>query len=307
MRKAKDRESFVFGQFFFMDTKALLKKVRKIEIKTRGLSQHLFSGEYHSAFKGKGMSFSEVRAYQYGDDVRDIDWNVTARTGTPYVKLFEEERELTLMLLMDVSGSAFFGTGQGLRRELFTEIGATLAFSAIQNNDKVGIIFFSDRIEKFIPPKKGRSHILLIIREMLGLQPQGRGTDIGAALEFFHRVVKKRSIAFLLSDFLCEKSYERPLRIVARKHDLIGLRMYDPFERDLPAAGLLRVQHAETGDISWIDASSRAGREAFAKYFRDSRQRFETAFQKASADKLELSTEDSYVEALLRFFKRRVK
>ncbi len=288
-----------------MDTKELLKKVRKIEYKTRKLSQNLFSGEYHSTFKGKGMSFSEVRAYQYGDDVRDIDWNVTARTGSPYVKLFEEERELTLMLLIDVSGSAFFGTGQGLRRDLFTEIGATLAFSATQNNDKAGAIFFSDRIEKYIPPKKGRSHILLIIREMLGLQPEGRGTDIGTALEFFHRVVKKRSIAFLMSDFLCEKDYQHPLRIVARKHDLIGLRLYDPFEQNPPRAGLLRIRQTETGQTGWLDTSSKKNREAFIQHFAQSRQRFETAFQKASADQLSLSTEDSYVEALLRFFKQR--
>ncbi len=288
-----------------MDTKELLKKVRKIEIKTRSLSQHLFSGEYHSTFKGKGMSFSEVRAYQYGDDVRDIDWNVTARTGHPYVKLFEEERELTLMLLIDVSGSAFFGTGRALRRDLFTEIGATLAFSAIQNNDKVGVIFFSDRIEKFIPPKKGRSHILLIIREMLGFEPQGRGTDIGAALEFFHRVVKKRSIAFLMSDFLCKKDYQRPLRIVARKHDLIGLRLYDPFEEKLPHAGLLRIRLAETGEAGWLDTASKKSREAFAQHFAESRRHFQTAFQKASVDHLSMSTEESYVEALLRFFKKR--
>ncbi len=288
-----------------MNTRELLKKVRKIEIKTRGLSQQLFSGEYHSAFKGKGMSFSEVRAYQYGDDVRDIDWNVTARTGTPHVKLFEEERELTLMLLMDVSGSAFFGTGQGLRRELFAEIGATLAFSAIQNNDKVGAIFFSDRIEKFIPPKKGRAHILLIIREMLGLQPQGRGTDIGAALEFLHRVLKKRSIAFLMSDFICEKDYEHPLRIVARKHDLIGLRMYDPFEQELPSVGLLRAEHAETGSHVWVDTDSDAVRRAFAKSFADRAKQFEEVFNKAGADKLSLSTEESYEKALLKFFKRR--
>ena len=251
------------------------------------------------------MSFSEVRAYQYGDDVRDIDWNVTARTGTPHVKLFEEERELTLMLLMDVSGSAFFGTGQGLRRVLFTEIGATLAFSAIQNNDKVGVIFFSDRIEKFIPPKKGRAHILLIIREMLGLQPQGRGTDIGAALEFLHRVLKKRSIAFLMSDFICEKDYEHPLRIVARKHDLIGLRMYDAFEQALPKAGLLRVEHAETGQHAWLDTDLDSVRQAFAKHFEQQEKQFDRIFSKAGADRLSLSTEESYEKALLRFFKKR--
>jgi uncharacterized protein (DUF58 family) len=238
-----------------METSELLKKVRKIEIKTKGLSKHIFSGEYHSAFKGRGMSFSEVRAYQYGDDVRNIDWNVTARTGEPHVKVFEEERELTVMLLIDVSRSSFFGTVNQLKNELMTEICALLAFSAINNNDKVGVLFFSDRAEKFIPPKKGRQHILRILRELIDFHPENAGTDIGEALRFFNNIIKKRSICFILSDFLT-RGYEDPLRIAARRHDIVAVNLIDPREEELPDVGLIRAADAESGQVRWIDTSS---------------------------------------------------
>ncbi len=241
-----------------METTELLKRVRRIEIKTKGLSKQIFSGEYHSAFKGRGMSFSEVRGYQYGDDVRNIDWNVTARSGEPYVKVFEEERELTVMLLVDISKSSFFGTVKQPKNELITEICAVLAFSAAQNNDKVGLLLFSDRVEKFLPPKKGRGHVLRIIRELLDTRPQGSGTDIGMALTYFTNMVKKRSICFLVSDYLAT-GYERPLRLAARRHDLVGLHLYDPREKELPAVGLLRATDAESGKTQWIDTDSAPG------------------------------------------------
>jgi uncharacterized protein (DUF58 family) len=287
-----------------METSELLKKVRKIEIKTKGLSKHLFSGEYHSAFKGRGMSFSEVRNYQYGDDVRNIDWNVTARTGEPHVKIFEEERELTVMLLIDMSGSSFFGTVSQLKKEIMTEICAVLAFSAINNNDKVGVIFFSDRVEKFIPPKKGRQHILFIIRELIDFEPQGKGTDIGTTLEYFNNVIKKRSICFILSDFL-SKGYETPLRIAARRHDIIGVQLIDPREEALPDVGLIRARDAETGEMQWIDTSSRALRNRYADWFNDNFAYFRSTFLKSGADVVSIRTHESYVNALLSFFQKR--
>lgn len=289
-----------------METKDLLKKVRKIEIKTRGLSRHLFSGEYHSAFKGRGMSFSEVRAYQYGDDIRNIDWNVTARTGEAHVKVFEEERELTVMLLVDVSQSSYFGTTEQFKRGVITEICAVLAFSATQNNDKVGAILFSEQIEVFIPPTKGRKHILRIIRELLDLQPAKKGTDIGMALEFFTNVIKKRSICFVCSDFQAH-SYETPLRIAARKHDVIGIHLYDPLEPALPNVGLIHVHDAETGRIGWVDTSSSKVRNRYAEAFRMKEERFLSSFHRSGADTLSIKAGDSYVNALLQFFKKRIK
>ncbi len=287
-------------------TVELLKKVRKIEIKTKGISRHIFSGEYHSAFKGRGMSFSEVRSYQYGDDVRNIDWNVTARTGDPYVKIFEEERELTVMLLIDMSRSAFFGTRNQFKNEILTEICAILAFSAINNNDKVGVIFFSNKIEKFIPPKKGKSHILRIIRELIGFKPEGQGTDIGMTLEYFNNVVKKRSICFLLSDFFAT-NYEQALRIAARRHDIIGIQLIDPREEELPNVGLLRVEDAETGSVKWLDTASGTVREAYLEQYKAYRDYCKEAFKKTSADFVTIKSDDDYVNELLKFFQRRTK
>lgn len=287
-----------------MDTAELIKKVRRIEIKTRGLSQHVFSGEYHSAFKGRGMSFSEVREYQYGDDVRNIDWNVTARTGGPHVKVFEEERELTMMLLVDISKSNFFGTVKQMKNEIITEICAVLAFSAANNNDKVGLLLFSDRIEKFIPPKKGKHHILRIIRELIETRPEGQGTDLSLALEYFSNMVKKRSICFLLSDFLSD-NYERALSVAARKHDLIGLHLYDPKEAELPNMGLIRGRDAETGQASWIDSGSQKVRKHYAQWYQKNKDYFRDAFQKSQADVMSLSTTEDYVLGLRSFFARR--
>ncbi len=289
-----------------METSELLKKVRKIEIKTRGLSKHLFSGEYHSAFKGRGMSFSEVRSYQYGDDVRNIDWNVTARTGEPYVKIFEEERELTVMLLVDMSRSLSFGAVSQAKQEILAEICAVIAFSAINNNDKVGVLFFSDRIEKFIPPKKGKQHILRIIRELIDFEPQGAGTDITVALEYFNNAIKKRSICFLLSDFMA-KPYEAPLRIASRRHDLVGIQLSDPRERELPDVGLLYAEDAETGEWRWIDTSSAKIRKQYAQYYQDHSAYCRTVFLKTGADLLPISTHESYVNALLKFFQKRIR
>ena len=289
-----------------METSELLKKVRKIEIKTRGLSRHIFSGEYHSAFKGRGMSFSEVRDYQYGDDVRNIDWNVTARTGDPHVKIFEEERELTVMLMIDLSGSSFFGTTNQMKNELLTEICAVLAFSAINNNDKVGVLFFSDRIEKFIPPKKGKQHILRIIRELLNFEPKGKGTDIGGALEYLNNLIKKRSITFILSDFM-SVGYENPLRIASRRHDVIGLHLYDLRESKLPNVGLIRALDAETGKFGWIDTSIPKVREAYSNNFSQNFNYFQSTFRKTGADTVSIRTDEQYVNALLRFFKKRAK
>lgn len=288
----------------FMETTELLKRVRKIEIKTKGLSKQLFSGEYHSAFKGRGMSFSEVRNYQYGDDVRNIDWNVTARTGEPHVKIFEEERELTVILLIDSSQSSYFGTSSQLKQEFITEISAVLSFSATQNNDKVGVIFFSDRIEKFIPPKKGRQHILRIIRELIDIQPQQKGTDIGQALRYLNNVIKKRSICFLLSDFIAA-DFEAPLRIASRRHDIIGLHVYDPREEALPNVGLIRAVDTETGKLGWVDTSSSALRKQYARWFAQNQDATRTQFLKSGSDWLSIRTDMPYVHALLNFFKKR--
>lgn len=287
-----------------MDTADIIKKVRKIEIKTRGLSKQLFSGEYHSTFKGRGMSFSEVRNYQFGDDVRNIDWNVTARTGDPHIKVFEEERELTVMLLIDVSQSSYFGTTNQLKQGIMTEISAVLSFSAIQNNDKVGVLFFSDKIEKFIPPKKGKSHILRIIRELIDFHPESNGTDIGEALRYFNNVVKKRSICFILSDFM-NTGYEDPLRIAARRHDIIGVHLYDPREKQIPNVGLIRAVDAETGKVGWIDTGMASIRQKYADIFNENFDYFRNTFLKSGTDYVSIQTDESYVNALLKFFKKR--
>ncbi len=287
-----------------MDAKELLKKVRKIEIKTRRLSADIFGGEYHSAFKGKGMTFSEVRSYQYGDDVRVIDWNVTARYNEPFVKVFEEERELTLLLVVDVSGSEVFGTVNQLKREIITEIAATLAFSALQNNDKVGLVLFAETIEKYIPPKRGRSHLLRIIRELLEFEPQTTKTNVGHSLEFISSVLKKRAIAFLLSDFI-DDNYERELRIAAKKHDLTGIRVYDPREESMPNIGVTLAKDAETGKRSWINTWSKANRMKYGGYFKNLEKQFQLAFQRNSAGVVNCRTDQSYVKKLLNYFKTR--
>lgn len=287
-----------------METSELLKKVRRIEIKTKGLSKHIFSGEYHSAFKGRGMSFSEVRSYQYGDDVRNIDWNVTARTGDPYIKVFEEERELTVMLVVDVSPSSFFGTNEQMKNEIITEISAVLAFSAINNNDKVGIIFFTDKVEKFIPPKKGKQHILRIIRELIDFEPEGKGTNLSVALEYLNNIIKKRCTAFILSDFFT-KNYETSLRIAARRHDIIGVHLYDSREMEIPNVGLLNVLDAETGKRIWLDTSVKKIRDRYRNWFQDNLTYLKSTFTKTGADVVSIQTNESYVNALLKFFKKR--
>ena len=287
-----------------METIDLLKKVRKIEIKTRGLTRHLFSGEYHSAFKGRGMSFSEVRGYQYGDDVRHIDWNVSARTGDPHIKIFEEERELTVMLIVDVSQSAFFGTQTLTKQEFITEICALLSFSALSNGDKVGLLLFSDRIELFMPPKKGKPHILRIIRELLNVEPEGRATELGGALEYLQNVLKKRSICFILSDFQT-KNYESPLKTLARRHDVIGLHVADPRENDLPDIGFLQVEDPETGQKLWIDTSMAEVRKRWADWQEAQKAEFKQVFLRSRAEVLSLKTVDSYLNALLKFFEKR--
>ncbi|MCB9065361.1 MAG: DUF58 domain-containing protein [Chitinophagales bacterium] len=288
-----------------MTTSEILKRVRRIEIKTRGLSNHIFAGEYHSAFKGRGMSFSEVREYQHGDDVKNIDWNVTARFSTPFVKVFEEERELILMLLVDVSGSSMFGTQERLKRELITEISAVLSFSAATNNDKVGVIFYSDKVEKFIPPKKGRSHILRIIRELIALEPnQKGGTNVAAALEYLNQVQKKKAITFVMSDFISEP-YEKPLQLAARRHDLVGIQVYDRYDRELPDAGLVQVMDAETKQTAWLDTSDKGLRYNYTKRFEQHKKYCEQAFRKCGASLLSIRTNDDYVKALQGFFKAR--
>ncbi|WP_372944393.1 DUF58 domain-containing protein [Muriicola sp.] len=287
-----------------MDTKELLKKVRKIEIKTRRLSDHIFGGEYHSTFKGRGMTFSEVRQYQYGDDVRTIDWNVTARYNEPYVKVFEEERELTLMLLIDVSGSEHFGTVNQFKKEVITEISATLAFSALQNNDKVGMIMFSDEVELFIPPKKGKSHILRIIRELLEFRPKSRKTDLTEALKYLSNVMKKRAIVFVLSDFMMEE-YEQTLKIVGNKHDVTGIRVYDPKEEQMINLGMVQMQDAETGETHLVNTSSKQVRRAYEKYYRERVDYFRNAFTKSGAGILQCRVDESYVKKLLGYFKQR--
>ncbi|WP_088339849.1 DUF58 domain-containing protein [Robiginitalea sediminis] len=287
-----------------MDTKALLKKVRKIEIKTRRLSDHIFGGEYHSTFKGRGMTFSEVRQYQYGDDVRAIDWNVTARYNEPFVKVFEEERELTMMLLVDVSGSEFFGTVEQFKREVLTEISATLAFSALQNNDKVGLILFSDEVELFIPPKKGKSHVLRIIRELLEFEPKSHKTDLSEALKYLSNVMKKKAIVFVLSDFMAA-DYEHTLRITGKKHDLTGIRVYDPVEAEIPNLGLVRMQDAETGQMRMVNTQSRALRQRYADHYRERIRYYHETFKRAGCGSLDCRVDESYVKKLLGFFKQR--
>ena len=296
-----------------METSELLKQVRKIEIKARGLSNNIFAGQYHSAFKGRGMAFAEVREYQYGDDVRDIDWNVTARFHRPYVKVFEEERELTVMLLIDVSGSLNFGTRKQTKNVLATEIAATLSFSAMQNNDKIGVIFFSDRIEKYIPPKKGRKHILYIIREMLTFDSEEhnaqkdrhKGTDIGVALEYLGRMQKRRCTAFVVSDFYDRKDFEKPLQICSSKHDVMGIQLYDPLLRSLPDVGILRIHDAETGYEQYIDTSNKALRRAHSQYWQERKEVLRNTFQKNSVDYVSISTDEDYVKHLQMMFARR--
>ena len=287
-----------------MEAKDLLKKVRKIEIKTRGLTRQIFAGEYHSAFKGRGMTFSEVREYQYGDDIRSIDWNVTARFNHPFVKVFEEERELTVMLLIDVSASGDFGTHEQLKRSLITEIAAVLSFSAIENNDKIGVIMFSDRIEKFIPPKKGRKHILRIIRELLDFKPQSNGTDISESLRFLTNAIKKRCTAFLISDFR-DKGYARSLQVANNKHDVAALHIFDQRETTLPPVGLIRVLDAETGKERWIDTSRRRVRESYAMKWESHVEMMKEIFTRAGVDHVSLQTGADYVKPLMRLFKKR--
>ena len=288
-----------------METSEILKKVRKIEIKARGLSSNVFAGQYHSAFKGRGMAFSEVREYQYGDDVRDIDWNVTARFHRPYIKVFEEERELTVMLMIDVSGSLDFGTQRQMKRDMVTEIAATIAFSAIQNNDKIGMVFFSDRIEKYIPPKKGRKHILYIIRELLDFQPQSHRTDVKQALEFLTSVTKRRCTAFVLSDFYDTQDFLQPLQIANRKHDVVALQVYDIRAKELPDVGLMRVVDAETGHEQYIDTSSRQLRQAHERYWRHAQEKLKDTMTKSNVDLVSIATNEDYVKSLLMLFKRR--
>lgn len=288
-----------------LTTAEILKKVRRIEIKTKGLSNHIFAGEYHSAFKGRGMSFSEVREYQAGDDVKSIDWNVTARFSTPFVKVFEEERELTVMLLVDVSSSSLFGTKMRTKRELITEISAVIAFAAATNNDKVGVIFFSDKVEKYIPPKKGRSHILRIIRELIALEPkQEGGTNIQVALDSFNHILKKKTIAFLLSDFI-SSPYENGLQLAARKHDLVGIQVYDQHDRELPQAGLVQVVDAETKQQVWIDTDDKNVRIQYAKAFDEHKKYCTQSFRKSGAALLGIRTDEDYVKQLQGFFKGR--
>lgn len=288
-----------------METSELLKKVRQIEIKTRGLSRNIFAGQYHSAFKGRGMAFSEVREYQFGDDIRDIDWNVTARYIRPYVKVFEEERELTVMLLIDVSGSKDFGTVSRMKKEVITEIAAILAFSAIQNNDKIGVIFFSDQIEKFIPPQKGKRHILYIIRELIDFQPDHKQTDLGQALKYLTNAIKKRCTAFLISDFIDKGNYQDALTIANRKHDVVAIQVYDHRETELPNVGLMKIKDAETGKERWIDSSSKQVRELYKTWWEERQSDMNKAFNKSRVDAVSIRTEDDYVKALIALFDKR--
>ena len=288
-----------------MEATDLFKKVRKIEIKTRGLTNHIFSGQYHSAFKGRGMTFSEVREYQYGDDIRNIDWNVTARFHKPYVKIFEEEREMTVMLLIDVSGSNDFGSIDATKRDITAELAAVLAFSAIQNNDKVGVIFFSDQIEKFIPPKKGSSHILRIIREIVTFTPEHKGTDIGEGLKFLTSAIKKRTTAFLISDFVTSKPFEQEMRIAARKHDLISLRITDKRELIIPKIGLVKFRDNETDKEFWVDTSTNAWNQAYQKYVQHETTALNKTFVNNGVDNTLIYTDEDYVKPLMQLFKRR--
>ena len=288
-----------------MDALELFKQVRKIEIKTRGLSSNIFAGQYHSAFKGRGMAFSEVREYQFGDDVRDIDWNVTARFRRPFVKVFEEERELTVMLLIDVSGSLDFGTTQRTKREMATEMAAILAFSAIQNNDKIGVIFFSDRIEKYIPPKKGRKHILYIIHEMLDFKPQSKRTNVAAAIEYLTRVMKRRCIAFVVSDFYAENSFQKELQIANSKHDVVAIQVYDQRAKTLPNVGLMKVKDAQTGHEMFIDTASAKLRRAHTEYWLERMNTLKTTFAQSNVDWVSVATNEDYVKAMMLLFMQR--
>ncbi|HNZ81213.1 MAG: DUF58 domain-containing protein [Bacteroidales bacterium] len=288
-----------------METSDLLKKVRRIEIKTRGLSRNIFAGQYHTAFKGRGMAFSEVREYQYGDDVRTIDWNVTARFNHPYIKIFEEERELTVVLLIDVSGSRFFGTESLYKKDMITEIAATLAFSAMQNNDKVGVIFFSDKMEKFIPPQKGRKHILYIIRELIEFKPENNQTDLSVALQYLTNVIKKRCTAFLISDFLVQQDFQTDLTLANRKHDVVAIQVYDQRETELPSVGLIRVKDAETGREMLIDSASKNLRNNYRRWWEKQELRLDTTFKKSKVDAVSVSTAQDYVKALMALFNLR--
>jgi uncharacterized protein (DUF58 family) len=288
-----------------MNSNELLKKVRKIEIKTRGLSQNIFAGEYHSAFKGRGMMFSEVREYQYGDDIRDIDWNVTARHNKPYVKVYEEERELTVMLLVDMSGSGLFGAIGAEKREIIAEIAATLAFSATQNNDKIGAIFFTDRVEKYIPPNKGKKQILLIIRELLDFQPESKRTDLAAALKYFTNASKKRCTAFLISDFIDNSDYKQPLQIARNKHDIMAMQVYDRRDAQMPDVGLVRFADLENGGTRWIDTSSRNTRQAYDKWWYENQQKMAETLRSSRVDFVSIATDENYVKSLMSLFKNR--
>jgi uncharacterized protein (DUF58 family) len=287
-----------------MDTRELLKKVRLIEIKTRGMVNQVFSGEYHSVFKGRGMEFSEVREYQFGDDIRSIDWNVSARFNHPFVKVFEEERELTVMLVVDFSRSGNFGTAHQLKNEIAAEICAVLAFSAIKNNDKVGLILFTDQIEKFVPPKKGRAHILRIIRELVSFDPTGTGTNIRQALEYFNHVNKKRSIAFLISDFI-DDGYDKILRIISRKHDVIAVEISDPREEELPSVGIMKLRDAETNAERWIDTSNPQVRETFRRYWQNRRAKRRQLFIRSKVDAIPIRIDQPYIKPIVDFFKLR--
>lgn len=288
-----------------MEANELLKKVRHIEIKARGLSRNIFAGQYHSAFKGRGMAFSEVREYQYGDDIRDVDWNVTARYNRPYVKIFEEERELTVMLLIDVSESLGFGSSTMIKRDVVAEIAATLAFSAIQNNDKIGVIFFTDKVEKFIPPKKGRKHILFIIREILGFKPESTGTDINLALRYMTNAIKKRCTTFLISDFIDPEEYKKALQIANRKHDVVAIQVYDKLSTELKPVGLMKVKDPETGAEMWIDTSSKRVRNEYRAWWERRQTEMNNAFRQSGVDSASVTTEDDYVKSLLQLFQKR--
>jgi uncharacterized protein (DUF58 family) len=288
-----------------METNELLKRVRQIEIKTKGLSNNIFAGEYHSAFKGRGMAFAEVREYQYGDDIRDIEWNVTARFNKPFVKVFEEERELTVMLCIDVSGSLEFGSSVQTKRNMLTEIAATLAFSAIQNNDKIGVIFFSDHVEKFIPPKKGRKHILYIIRELLEFQPESKCTNVGQAVEYLTSAIKRRCTAFLISDFIDEKDFRQPLTIANRKHDVVAVQVYDRRMAELPDVGLMQIRDAETGEEMLIDTSSKKVRNQHSAWWRSQQNHLRDTFTRSGVDNVSVRTDQDYVTALMGLFKQR--
>ncbi len=291
-----------------MTTTELLKKVRHIEIKTRGLVNQVFSGEYHSVFKGRGMEFSEVREYQYGDDIRAIDWNVSARIGSPFIKIFEEERELTVMLLVDMSRSEQFGSVEAMKNEIATEICAVLAFSAIRNNDKVGLIIFTDTIEKFIPPKKGKQHILRIVRELLSFQPQSHGTNIKVAMEYLNSVIKKRSIAFFISDFINtneKNNYDTVLRVVSKRHDMIGITLHDPRERELPKIGLVKMRDAETGEERWIDTSNIIVQKQFQHYWKTHEERLKKLFLTTKVDRIDVRIDRPYIQPLVNFFRMR--